>query len=162
MQGMFARMKVSLDISKPLKQGVWVKSDNALEDICILLLYARLPNFCYMCGKIGHLQRDCHIQVSTDNQSPFATGCERYQGQEIGKGCLVLIMGQIQGQNLFPLVETNEKEGGLMEVMADGELEILVSEDAEVVREVLDKESDSLVQDIILLNSEEEEMEKIC
>lgn len=27
-KGMFARMKVSLDISKPLKQGVWVKSDN--------------------------------------------------------------------------------------------------------------------------------------
>lgn len=56
-KGKFARMRMSLDLSKPLRQGVWVQKENENESICIILLYERLPTFCYKCGKIGHVLR---------------------------------------------------------------------------------------------------------
>lgn len=63
---------------------MWVKSDNATDDICIMLLYERLLNFCYLCGKLGHIQRDCVIEVSTDNQLPFGNWLRAVKG--VGEG----------------------------------------------------------------------------
>lgn len=68
----FTRIKVSLDLSKSLKQ--MVQSENVVEDICILLLYKRLHNFCYLYGKLGHLQSDCDDQESAENQPTSGKG----------------------------------------------------------------------------------------
>ncbi|XP_075483839.1 uncharacterized protein At4g02000-like [Primulina tabacum] len=66
--GRFARVRVMLDITKPLKQGIWVQTEEKSEAVCIVLLYERLPNFCFSCGIIGHAQRNCDSK-SNEGQS---------------------------------------------------------------------------------------------
>lgn len=45
-EGMFLRIKVKIDISKPLKRALRVKCVNG-ESIMVTFTYERLPNFCY-------------------------------------------------------------------------------------------------------------------
>lgn len=59
--GKFARIRVMMDISKPLRQGIWVKQERLEDEICILLRYERLPQFCFQCGCLGHSLRDCSL-----------------------------------------------------------------------------------------------------
>lgn len=57
--GKFGRIRVMLDITKPLRQGVWIRQEKSEEDLCIILLHERLPQFCYVCGCLGHGLKDC-------------------------------------------------------------------------------------------------------
>lgn len=54
--GKYARIRIMLDISKPLRQGIWVKQEETGHESCILLRYERLSQFC---GCLGHIFRDC-------------------------------------------------------------------------------------------------------
>ncbi|KAL5762916.1 hypothetical protein ACOSP7_019180 [Xanthoceras sorbifolium] len=59
--GKFLRIKVSIDITKPLKRGIRMRLENFDTMITALIKYERLPDFCYGCGFIGHSFRECHI-----------------------------------------------------------------------------------------------------
>ncbi|KAL5823058.1 hypothetical protein ACOSQ4_020958 [Xanthoceras sorbifolium] len=54
----FIRARVLVDVSKPLIRGLTVKLE---DDSCcsVVVCYERLPNFCYFCGRIGHLILEC-------------------------------------------------------------------------------------------------------
>lgn len=52
--GNYARLRVFIDITKPLKKFIRIKAIEEAEDIIIILVYERLPNFCYACGRVGH------------------------------------------------------------------------------------------------------------
>lgn len=69
--GRFARVRVMLGITKPLKQGIWVQTEAKTEKVCIVLLYERLPNFCFNWGIIGHVQRDCDSQREEGNSDKY-------------------------------------------------------------------------------------------
>lgn len=56
-------------MSAPLHKCVWVKSGEYQEDICVILTYECLPDFCFACGKIGHVLRDCD-DVTVDKTNP--------------------------------------------------------------------------------------------
>ncbi|KAK6119836.1 hypothetical protein DH2020_046431 [Rehmannia glutinosa] len=56
--GKFARIRVTLEMDKPLKKCISVKVEDA-EEILVILVYERLPDFCYACGCIGHVVKDC-------------------------------------------------------------------------------------------------------
>lgn len=66
--GRFARIRVHIDVSKPLTKCISIKPFGEKEDIIVLLIYERLPDFCYACGRIGHLARFCEdITVDKNN-----------------------------------------------------------------------------------------------
>ncbi|KAL5794688.1 hypothetical protein ACOSP7_003282 [Xanthoceras sorbifolium] len=58
--GKFLRIKVRIDITKPLKRGIRLRLANFDTMITALNKYERLPDFCYGCGFIGHSFRECY------------------------------------------------------------------------------------------------------
>ncbi len=62
---------MNVDISVPLCPGIFLPRDN-LNDIWISLKYERLPEVCYRCGIIGHMENICYSeQVLLSNEHGF-------------------------------------------------------------------------------------------
>ncbi|KAL5753227.1 hypothetical protein ACOSQ2_023734 [Xanthoceras sorbifolium] len=57
--GKFLRVKVSIDVTKPLKRVLRVKLDGSKAEKMLLLKYERMPEYCFCCGLIGHPFREC-------------------------------------------------------------------------------------------------------
>lgn len=57
--GSTLRFRVTIDITKPIRRMIQVTGPDG-QEITVQLAYERLPNFCYYCGLIGHLVKDCH------------------------------------------------------------------------------------------------------
>ncbi|KAL0458051.1 UNVERIFIED_CONTAM: hypothetical protein Slati_0432300 [Sesamum latifolium] len=55
--GASVRVRVSLDIRRPLQREMRLRI--AGNQFMVTLTYERLPNFCYRCGALGHIVRDC-------------------------------------------------------------------------------------------------------
>lgn len=52
------RIRVTLNIMKPLHRVLNIEGPNN-RAIQVTFAYERLPNFCYFCGLLGHLVKDC-------------------------------------------------------------------------------------------------------
>lgn len=57
--GPYMRLRVEIDISKPLRRGARVRTGNSGEVIWVDARYERLPDFCFDCGRVGHTSREC-------------------------------------------------------------------------------------------------------
>ncbi|TXG53380.1 hypothetical protein EZV62_022549 [Acer yangbiense] len=57
--GKFLRVRVRIDISKPLKRCLKVRLEGFEKAIVALIHYERLLELCFAYGKIGHVMRDC-------------------------------------------------------------------------------------------------------
>ncbi|KAF4373373.1 hypothetical protein F8388_026204 [Cannabis sativa] len=57
--GPFLRMRVEIDVSKPLLRGQFVTFPWMNDELWIDCRYERLPDFCYECGIIGHVFDKC-------------------------------------------------------------------------------------------------------
>lgn len=55
--GKFLRVKAEIDLKKPLKRGTVIKYQG--KSLRVFFKYERLPNFCYICGRVGHQIKDC-------------------------------------------------------------------------------------------------------
>lgn len=64
--GKFLRIRTSLDLTKPLKRGSKLHFQG--KDIWVDYKYERLPNFCFVCGRIGHQMRDCEDMAEQDQE----------------------------------------------------------------------------------------------
>ncbi|TXG57110.1 hypothetical protein EZV62_018423 [Acer yangbiense] len=53
------RVKIRIDITKPLKWWLRLKLAKIEEVTMVGLKYERLPEFCYACGKTGHGMKEC-------------------------------------------------------------------------------------------------------
>lgn len=56
--GLYMRVRVAIDITKPLCCGRKIKLDSTPAR-WVSFKYERLPNFCYWCGCVTHGERDC-------------------------------------------------------------------------------------------------------
>ncbi|XP_039145598.1 uncharacterized protein LOC120282820 [Dioscorea cayenensis subsp. rotundata] len=59
----FARVCIEIDLSKPICRGFWVGDDT--HRVFVVVLYERLPTFCYSCGIIGHGTNSCSHSTTT-------------------------------------------------------------------------------------------------
>ena len=71
--GRYLRIKAKLDITKPLMRGVTVfvgeREDKPLR---CLVEYEFLPDFCYICGLIGHVDKACGMQLGKGEKLQFS------------------------------------------------------------------------------------------
>lgn len=83
----FARICVEIDLAKPLKQGFWIGDDE--HRVFVVVLYERLPTFCYKCGIVGHGTNNCSHQSlgnSEPTSPPHCTDSRGQQRQEVREG----------------------------------------------------------------------------
>ncbi|XP_058749039.1 uncharacterized protein LOC131622001 [Vicia villosa] len=77
--GRFLRVKVMIDLKKPLKRGTMVKYKE--KSLRVHFKYERLLTFCYICGRIGHQMKDCE-----DLEDMTEEGFEDLDEQELSYG----------------------------------------------------------------------------
>lgn len=58
----FARVCLEVDLSKPLSRGFWIGDD--MHRVFVVILYEKLPTFCYLCGLVGHGSNACPQPVT--------------------------------------------------------------------------------------------------
>ncbi|KAH1072662.1 hypothetical protein J1N35_024990 [Gossypium stocksii] len=56
--GEFCRLRIKLDVQKPLHRGIFVSIDNQRKS-WISFKYEKLPTFYFGCGRIGHGLQEC-------------------------------------------------------------------------------------------------------
>nr|POE89728.1 hypothetical protein CFP56_49500 [Quercus suber] len=56
--GPFLRIRVDIDVTKPLMRGKMVHIEGAGEG-WVFFKYERLPTFCYRCGILGYQEQEC-------------------------------------------------------------------------------------------------------
>ena len=61
----FIRIRVTIDVSKPLCQGRVISLDSGKE-LWVPFKYERLPNMCYWCGCLTHDDKDCEQWVESE------------------------------------------------------------------------------------------------
>ncbi|KAK5802896.1 hypothetical protein PVK06_030525 [Gossypium arboreum] len=93
----FIRIKVTIDILKPLRRVVRIADKDGGEKIGVIK-YERLPNFCYVCGLIGHTLKTCNNnkgvrskpQVNEKNEESLTNSreeCEQHGAKRKEKAC---------------------------------------------------------------------------
>jgi hypothetical protein len=69
--GEFMRVRVRIDIRKPLMRGIMLElGENMMPKWCPFE-YEFLPDFCYICGRVGHCERACTIKLKRGEQPQF-------------------------------------------------------------------------------------------
>jgi len=59
----FLRIKVRIDIRKPLMRGVTLNVGDNEKALWCPLIYEYLPDFSYICALIGHVDKVCHTKL---------------------------------------------------------------------------------------------------
>ncbi|KAG8383578.1 hypothetical protein BUALT_Bualt04G0028100 [Buddleja alternifolia] len=98
------RITVTLDITQPLKQALKLKSASSESHI-----YERLPNFCYLCGTIGHISKLCKLRYLPTFVDPgtlllfgpwLGALLSHFGGQQFGSN-KILFTGRINASRLM-------------------------------------------------------------
>lgn len=57
--GNFLRVEVRVDVEKPLMRGIMVEEEEPEEGKWFPFQYEYLLDFCYGCGMLGHVEKEC-------------------------------------------------------------------------------------------------------
>lgn len=63
----YMRIRVRLDVRQPLKKGKKVKKSGCDWIMCSFR-YEKLPSFCFICGLIGHIDRQCELRFQLSEE----------------------------------------------------------------------------------------------
>ncbi|KAL6584706.1 hypothetical protein OROMI_003995 [Orobanche minor] len=69
--GQFARARVTRPIAKPLQRCVRISQGSSDEKWIVLIAYERLPDFCFHCGRVGHVRNHCKEEINENNLHNF-------------------------------------------------------------------------------------------
>ena len=58
-KGSYLRIRVMIDAKKPLRRGIKLRIKGDQDPQWFPIQYERVPNFCYLCGLLGHVMEDC-------------------------------------------------------------------------------------------------------
>ncbi|KAJ8423269.1 hypothetical protein Cgig2_022153 [Carnegiea gigantea] len=61
------RFKVMVDLREPMVDEVHIRQDSGRE-VALQVKYERLPNICYYCGRLGHIEKDCAEKEHEDEE----------------------------------------------------------------------------------------------
>ncbi|CAL1411115.1 unnamed protein product [Linum trigynum] len=67
----YMRLRVTFQITKPLRRGVLLEVDNRKQ--WYVVAYEKLPNFCYNCGMLGHLKKDCQEELVPEEEAQYGS-----------------------------------------------------------------------------------------
>ncbi|KAL5756018.1 hypothetical protein ACOSQ2_020764 [Xanthoceras sorbifolium] len=67
--GRFLRVRVVIDVTKPLNRFLRVCLLEGDPDTVLLLRYERLAEYCFQCGVVGHVVRECQIAYDSGGSS---------------------------------------------------------------------------------------------
>lgn len=69
----YRRVRLMIDVSKPLRrlQKISGKNNNIVS---IEFKYERLPFFCFLCGIMGHSEKDCHLAADEGSKKQLGWG----------------------------------------------------------------------------------------
>ncbi|KAL5864153.1 hypothetical protein ACOSQ3_001667 [Xanthoceras sorbifolium] len=67
--GRFLRVRVVIDVSKPLSRYLRVCLSEGDPDTVLLLRYERLTEYCFHCGVVGHVVRECQLAHDSSGSS---------------------------------------------------------------------------------------------
>ncbi|MBA0872947.1 hypothetical protein Goshw_023966 [Gossypium schwendimanii] len=73
--GEWCRLKINLNVQKPLRRDIFVSMDN-MNKWWISFKYEKLPMFCFGCGKVGHYLSDCNELNPVRAQCSYTGGFE--------------------------------------------------------------------------------------
>ena len=65
--GQFLRVRVAIDVSKPLRHGFRLCLGGGGPVVWGDLFYEKLPDFCFWCSKIGHVLKNCGTKPAGAN-----------------------------------------------------------------------------------------------
>ncbi|XVF37028.1 hypothetical protein REPUB_Repub19eG0110300 [Reevesia pubescens] len=65
--GHFLRVRVNVNITKPLKRGTIVMDGDSIKTL-VTFRYGKLSDLCYVCGNLCHQERDCSIAFRMKNE----------------------------------------------------------------------------------------------
>jgi hypothetical protein len=63
-QDKILRARVLIHIARPLQRWITLMDSHTNEEVTVNVLYERLPNFCLVCGVIGHREDGCDLPAS--------------------------------------------------------------------------------------------------
>jgi hypothetical protein len=69
--GQFLRVKVRLLITKPLMRGTMVEVGSGKRSIWCRFEYEYCPDFCFICGIIGHVDKECSKKLVIGEEAQF-------------------------------------------------------------------------------------------
>jgi hypothetical protein len=62
--GPFLRARVAVNVKKPLRRGVMLKTSKESSSEWFDIQFEKLPFFCHFCGLIGHMDLECPTPAS--------------------------------------------------------------------------------------------------
>lgn len=64
---LYVRVRVTMDVTKPLKRRMKIKREGGVWN-WVNFKYERLSLFCFVCGRMGHSDRDCEVVYVNPNK----------------------------------------------------------------------------------------------